>query len=172
MLKRASNLKVGVSLDHGVSLRFVSLLALWTCWETFQTKSSARNAPASSALTLVSHWSHSAHTTNRHLHCRGERNGAQRRTKVSCGRTMMQPLELLRLVKRHISRWSDIEQWRNLACSYSHYWVTFVWRHQLVSQSLQSVSQSIENSVKKIFINSYQLHGRDYGWSEDIFWLG
>jgi len=32
-----------------------------------------------------------------------EKNGAQRRTKVSFVRTMMQALELVRLVKRHIS---------------------------------------------------------------------
>ena len=29
------DLKVGVSLDHSVSLRFISLLALRTCWATF-----------------------------------------------------------------------------------------------------------------------------------------
>ena len=36
--------------------------------------------------------------------------GMQMRTKVSFGRTMMQTLELLRLVKRHTSRRSDVEQ--------------------------------------------------------------
>ena len=30
------DLKVSVSLDHGVSLCFVLLLALRTCWKTFQ----------------------------------------------------------------------------------------------------------------------------------------
>ena len=30
------DLKVGVLLNHGVSLRFVLLLALQTCWTTFQ----------------------------------------------------------------------------------------------------------------------------------------
>ena len=55
------------------------------------------------------------------------------------GRTMMQALELLQLVKRHISGQSDVEQWRN---SLSGYQVTLVWRHQIVSQS-------IEKSVKK-----------------------
>jgi len=49
-------------------------------------------------------------TTNRHLHGSGERNGEQRRTKVRFGRTMMSALELQRLVKRHISGQSDIEQ--------------------------------------------------------------
>ena len=42
------DLKVGVSLDHGVSLYFVLLLALG------QRSKQIRSAPASSALTLVS----------------------------------------------------------------------------------------------------------------------
>ena len=32
------DLKVGVSLNHGVSLRFVSLLAFRTFWATFHSK--------------------------------------------------------------------------------------------------------------------------------------
>ena len=36
---------------------------------------------------------------SRHLCGKGERNGVQRRTKVSFGRTMMQALELLQLAK-------------------------------------------------------------------------
>jgi len=40
----------------------------------------------------------------------GEKNGEQRRAKVSFGRTMMQALELLRLAKRHVSGQSNIEQ--------------------------------------------------------------
>jgi len=51
---------------------------------------------------------------------KGERNGAQSKIKVSFGRTMIQALELLWLVKRHISGRSDVEQGRNQACSYSH----------------------------------------------------
>jgi len=31
---------------------------------------------------------------------------------------MMQALELLQLAKKHISGWSDIEQWRNWASSF------------------------------------------------------
>jgi len=53
--------------------------------------------------------------------------------RVSFGRTMMQALELLQLAKRHISRQSNIDRWRNQACSYSHYQVMLVWRHQLVN---------------------------------------
>ena len=59
------DLKVGMSLNHGVSLRFISLLTLQTCW---QAKNNVRSAPASSALTLVSHQSHNTHTTNCHQH--------------------------------------------------------------------------------------------------------
>ena len=84
------NLKVGVSLDHDVSLRFISLLALRTCWVIFQAKNNTRSTLANSTLILVSHQSLNARTANRHLCSSRERNGAQRRTKVSFGRTMMQ----------------------------------------------------------------------------------
>ena len=47
------DLKVGVSLDHGVLLCFVSLIALRTCWATFKAKNNIRITPASSALTLI-----------------------------------------------------------------------------------------------------------------------
>ena len=47
------------------------------------------------------------HTANRHL---GERNGAQRRTKVSFDRTMTQALELPWVAKEHILGQSDVEQ--------------------------------------------------------------
>jgi len=40
----------------------------------------------------------------------GERNGEQRRTKVSFVRAMMQALELLWLAERHISGQRDVEQ--------------------------------------------------------------
>ena len=43
------DLKVGVLLDRGVSLRFVLLLAPWA---TFQAKNSVKSAPASSGLAL------------------------------------------------------------------------------------------------------------------------
>ena len=76
------DLKVGLSLDHDASLRFVTLLALQTCWEPFQVMNNIRSAPASSAHILVSHQSHNVCTANRHLYSSGERNGANRRTKV------------------------------------------------------------------------------------------
>jgi len=40
--------KKDVSLDHGVSLCFLLLLAVRTCLATFQAKNNARSAPASS----------------------------------------------------------------------------------------------------------------------------
>ena len=104
------NLKVDVSLDHDVLLHFISFIALRTCWATFKVKNNIRSTPASSALTLVWHQSHYVQTANRHLHRKGERNGAQRTTKISFGRTMMQALELLQLFKRHILGLSKIEQ--------------------------------------------------------------
>ena len=48
-------------------------------------------------------------TANRHLHGNREKNGVQRRAKVSFGRTMKQALELQQLAKRHILRRSDVE---------------------------------------------------------------
>jgi len=45
-----------------------------------------------------------------YIRSKGERNGIQRRTKLSFSRTMMQAMELLRLAIRHISGQSDVEQ--------------------------------------------------------------
>jgi len=141
--------KVNMSLDHGVSPRFVAFLAVWTVLETFQVTNNTRSIPASSALTQVSHWSHNRRTANRHQHGSGERNGEWRRTKVSFSRTMMQALELLWLAKRHISGGSDMEQCKNQARSLSGYWVTLVYRHYYVSEWVsQSVCLSVENSTK------------------------
>jgi len=54
-----------------------------------------RSTSASTTLAEVSHQSHYACTENCYLRGSEERNGAQRRTKVSFGKTMMQALELL-----------------------------------------------------------------------------
>jgi len=99
----ANNLKVGVLLDHIASLCSVSLPALLTFEAIFQAKNNVRSTPASTVLAQVSCRSHNTHTTNRHLCSSGERNGAQRRTKVSSGKTMMQALGLLWFAKKHIS---------------------------------------------------------------------
>ena len=69
VIRDCTSLKVGVSLDHVVSLCFISLLALRICWATFQAKHSVRSAPASSALASVSHQSQNVHTTNCHQVC-------------------------------------------------------------------------------------------------------
>jgi len=99
MLCHCEKLKVGVSLDHGVTLHFVLLPVLWTLRATIQAKNTVRSASASTALAQVSHQSHNTRTANCHLRGSGERNRAQRRTKVNFGRTMMQALELLQLAK-------------------------------------------------------------------------
>jgi len=61
------------------------------------------NTSAITAVTNSSMKPQSGVTTNRHLHSNGERNGEQRRTKISFGRTMIRALELQWLAKRHIS---------------------------------------------------------------------
>ena len=81
------DLKVGVSLDP---LCFNSLLTLWTLWTTFQVKDNVRSAPTNTAFNLVLHRSDNAHNANGHLRSSGERNGEQRRKKVSFSRTVMQ----------------------------------------------------------------------------------
>ena len=70
----------------------VSLPALRTLEATFQAKNNLKSAPAITALAQVLHRSHNARTTNRHLCGSGERNGAQRRAKVSFDKAMMQVL--------------------------------------------------------------------------------
>ena len=76
----------------------------------FKQKDSVLNTSAITPVTKVSMKSRSGATANRHLHGSKERNGEQRRTKVSFGRTMMRALKLQRLAKRHISGRSDVEQ--------------------------------------------------------------
>ena len=131
---KGSIIKTGTSVINKISrcvawsLRFTSSY-FEHFWVPLQVKNNVRSTSASTALTQASHQSHNAHITNHHLHGKREMSGAQRRSKVSFGRTMMQALELLRLAKRHILGWSDDEHWRNQACSYSHYQVTLVWRH-------------------------------------------
>ena len=68
------------------------------------------NTSAITAVNKSSMKPQSGATTNRHLHGSGERNGEQRRTKVSFSRTMIQAFELQRLAKRHISGRSNVKQ--------------------------------------------------------------
>ena len=65
-------------------------------------------------------------------------------TKEDTGKSMKKVLYVLRYVKRHLLAQSNVEQWNNQARSLSRYQVTFVWRHQ-------SVSQSVENSLNNFF---------------------
>ena len=123
-----------------------------TLQATFQTKNSVRiSTPASIALDLVSYWSH--HKSSPTWQWRKES-----RTKESFVRTTMEALELLQLMKRHVSGWSDV---RNQACSYRYNQVT--------------LGQLVNHSVSKKFFQArkfWKLGGRVYGWSEDIFELG
>ena len=63
-------------------------------------KDSVLNTSAITAVTKVSMKPRSGATANRHLRGSQERNGEQRRTKISFGRTMMRALKLQRLAKR------------------------------------------------------------------------
>ena len=110
-----------------ITMLFFQLL--WTHWATFLAKNSKRSILASTAFTQVSHWSHNSRAANHHQRYSRERKEAQRRTKISFGRTMMQALEQLWLVKRHVRKWSNIKQQRNQACIYSHYLIMLVWRY-------------------------------------------
>ena len=117
-----SILKVGILVNQSVSLSFISLPALQTFWVTFLAKSNKRSTPASTTFTQFSHQSHKVHTANCLPSDSGERNEAQRRSKITFGRSMMQTLELL-YIKGHVSGWSNVEQWRNQICVYSHCWL-------------------------------------------------
>ena len=68
------------------------------------------NTSAITAVTKSSMKPQSGATANHHLYGSGERNGEQRRTKGSIGRTMIRALELQWVVKRHILRQSDVDQ--------------------------------------------------------------
>ena len=103
----------------------------------FQTKDSVRHTSAITAVTQFSMKPWRGITLNCHLRSRGKRNGAHWSTKASFGRTMMQALELLRLAKRHFLGQSDEDQWRNQACSLSHFWVPRVWGCQSDNQSVE-----------------------------------
>ena len=93
------------------------------------------------AVTKSSMKPQSGATTYRHLRGSEERNGEQRRTKVSFGRTMMRALELQRLAKGHISRRSDIEEIKPIAL--------VVIELRLSEGVSQSVSQSDSQSVSR-----------------------
>ena len=78
--------------------------------ERFKQKDSVLNTSVITAVTKSSMKPQSGATANCHLHGSEERNGEQRRIKISFGRTMMRALKLQRLAKRHISGRSDVKQ--------------------------------------------------------------
>ena len=53
----------------------------------------------------------------------------------------------LRYAKRHLSGWSDDEQWKNQARSHSRYRVMLDWRHRSVSQKKFPLNKYFYNSV-------------------------
>ena len=89
------DIKVGVSTQHGLSLRFASFPAFRTFGYHSKQKIMQEVPLLALYLPKVSHQSRNAHATNRHLCGKGERNGVQRRAKVNFSRTMMLALELL-----------------------------------------------------------------------------
>ena len=132
----------------------------WTLSVTFEAKNSVRRAPASSA---VSHWSCNARTANYHLHGSRKRNGAQRKVKVSLGRSMMLALELQWLVKSYVLGQFDLirEEIKAVAIA--------IIKLHLSEGISQSVSQSISQSVSRKFCwirnwkNLYYFGGRING---------
>ena len=68
------------------------------------------NTSAIIAVTKSSIKPQSSATANCHVTGSGKRNGEQRITKVSFGRTVMRALEQQRLAKRHILGQSNVEQ--------------------------------------------------------------
>ena len=54
-------------------------------------------------------------------------------TKEDTDKSLKNALHVQLYAKRHLSGWSDVEQWKNQAHSLSRYRVTLVWRHQAVS---------------------------------------
>ena len=68
-------------------------------------------------------------------------NWTQRRMPVCPWKNV---LYILWYAKRHVCSWSDVEQWKNQACSLSCY---CVWRHQSSQSVSQSVTQSLKNSI-------------------------
>ena len=84
---------------------YISFLCSPTFYRTFKQKDSAINTSAITAVTksFMKPWSGA--TANCHLCVSGERNGEQRRKKVSFDRTMMRALKLVKKAclktKRH-----------------------------------------------------------------------
>ena len=104
------DIKVGVSPRHSVSLRFVLLPGL----RTFGYHSKQRimlKVPLLALHLPKSHTEAIMHVPQIVTYTVREKGMEyKKRTKVSFGGTMMQALELLWLVKKHISGRSDVEQ--------------------------------------------------------------
>jgi len=70
-------------------------------------------------------------------------------TKEDTGKSIKNTLYIQWCGNRHLSGWSDVEQWKNQVHILSSCWVMLVWRiSYLVSQSVnQSVSKWVSQSV-------------------------
>ena len=84
-----------MKMQKGDNIRLQCVLPFY---KLFKQKDSVINTSATIEVTKSSIKPQSSTTTNHHLRGSGERNGEQRRTKVSFGRSMTRALEL---VKRH-----------------------------------------------------------------------
>jgi len=67
------------------------------------------------------HWSHHVPTTKSTPFVVSENEGD---TKEGPGKSMRNALYVQQHGKRHLSGWSDVEQWKNQVRSLSHCWVT------------------------------------------------
>ena len=58
-------------------------------------------------------------------------------TKEDTDKSIKDALYILRYTKIQLSGWINVKQWQNQACNFSHYQITLVWRHQVVSLVIQ-----------------------------------
>jgi len=100
--------------------------------ECFKQNDSARNTSESLSLP----WSRDAALSKSVTYVVVEKGVELKGEQI---RAMTQAVELLLLAKRHVSGPSDVEQWKNQACSLSHFCVMLVWRHQSDSQSIKKL---------------------------------
>ena len=94
-------------------------------------------------------------------------------TKEDTGKSLKDALHILRHIKRHLSGWSNVEQWKNQAHSWSHYQVT---QAQTSFQIDQKCFKKLSQNFKKylpaclpaadflVLPNQYCCLGKFFGW--------
>ena len=89
------------------------------------------------------------HTANHHLHGSRKRNGEQRRTMVSFGRTMMWALELLRLAKTclRMKQWGSVKKSGLYTYPFLSYASLKASVSQIVSQHKIVLNKNFKNSL-------------------------